>query len=95
MSCLHTESEERVEKFINKYPRWNKEIGAYVLNFKGRATHSSIKNFIIVKSEEEKNLILFGKVGAEVFNLDIKYPFSIVEACAIMISSFDKKIACE
>jgi hypothetical protein len=37
-----------VLKFKNKTPKWSKEVGAYVLNFGGRATVSSIKNFIMV-----------------------------------------------
>jgi hypothetical protein len=37
-----------VKKYKNKSPKWNKEISAYVLNFYGRATVSSIKNFIMI-----------------------------------------------
>ena len=37
-----------VLKFKNKTPQWCKEIDAYVLNFGGRASVSSIKNFVLV-----------------------------------------------
>ena len=85
-----------INKFINKPPRWNEKISAYVLDFKGRATCSSVKNFILVKSENEKReYILFGKVGKDVFNLDVRHPFSIFQAVALGISSFEKKLGCE
>jgi len=29
-----------------------------------------------------------------VFNLDIKHPFNIVQGLALALSSFDKKLAC-
>jgi hypothetical protein len=41
--------DNKILKFINKPPKWNKEISAYALNFRGRATISSVKNFIITK----------------------------------------------
>ena len=30
---------------INKPPNWNDTVGAYVLNFNGRVTMASVKNF--------------------------------------------------
>lgn len=53
-------------KFKNKTPKWNKNIEAYVLNFYGRATISSIKNFIMIKVNENEDAdarVLFGKFG--------------------------------
>merc|ERR1712146_543406 len=29
----------------NKPPKWNDQVGAYVLNFNGRVTRASVKNF--------------------------------------------------
>jgi len=55
-----------VIKFKNKTPKWNKNIEAYVLNFYGRATISSIKNFIMIKANENEDAdarVLFGKFG--------------------------------
>jgi hypothetical protein len=40
------------------------------------------------------NFVLFGKVSTNVFNLDIKYPFSLMQGLALALSSFDKKLAC-
>ena len=37
-----------VFKFKNKMPKWSEESGSYVLNFYGRASVASIKNFILM-----------------------------------------------
>lgn len=38
----------------NKAPVWNDETQSYVLNFHGRVTHASVKNFQIVHSNDRK-----------------------------------------
>uniref|UniRef100_F7AYN1 Tubby C-terminal domain-containing protein n=1 Tax=Ornithorhynchus anatinus TaxID=9258 RepID=F7AYN1_ORNAN len=38
----------------NKTPSWNEENGAYVLNFHGRVTRASVKNFQIVYPEDRE-----------------------------------------
>ena len=37
--------------------------------------------------------MLFGRVGEDIFNMDIRYPMSIVQAFGIALSSFDSKLA--
>eukprot|EP00937_MAST-01D_sp_MAST-1D-sp2_P006575 g6575.t1 len=39
---------EGLVPLINKPPRWNDQVGAYVLNFNGRVTMASVKNFQLV-----------------------------------------------
>ena len=63
---------------------------------------SSVKNFIITRPKEgtngkesQENLVLFGKIEKNMFNLDIRHPFNLVQGLALALSSFDKKIACE
>lgn len=81
---------------INKPPRWNEAVGAYVLNFNGRVTMASVKNFQLVDPEDQENVLLqFGRVGKDVFNMDYRWPLSPLQAFAICLSSFDYKIACE
>lgn len=87
-----------VGKFRNKTPKWNPNIEAYVLNFFGRATVSSIKNFIMVGERDNENAdpkVLFGKFGKDLFNMDIRHPFNLLQGVALALSSFDKKLACE
>jgi len=82
--------------YINKPPRWNEQIGGYVLNFHGRVTMASVKNFQLVQPDEQGNVILqFGKCEKDLFNMDIQYPMSLFQAFAIVLSSFDSKIACD
>lgn len=47
----------------NKPPRWNEALGAYCLNFNGRVTEASVKNFQLISSNNPDHIILqFGKV---------------------------------
>lgn len=45
--------------------------------------------------EEHAPKILFGKFGKDLFNLDVRYPFNLMQGVALALSSFDKKLACE
>ena len=81
---------------INKPPRWNEQVGAYVLNFNGRVTMASVKNFQLVDPDEHNTVVLqFGRVGKDDFTMDLQWPMSPLQAFAITLSSFDSKIACD
>ncbi|XP_071993312.1 tubby-related protein 1 isoform X2 [Engystomops pustulosus] len=87
---------ENVIELHNKSPVWNDETQSYVLNFHGRVTHPSIKNFQIVHCEDVDYIIMqFGRVADDAFTMDFKYPMCAVQAFAIALSSFDGKLACE
>lgn len=83
----------------NKAPRWHEQLQCWCLNFNGRVTVASVKNFQLVASlengEHENVIIQFGKVGKDAFTMDYQYPISAFQAFAICLSSFDTKIACE
>ncbi|XWS31660.1 hypothetical protein CRYUN_Cryun23aG0095400 [Craigia yunnanensis] len=87
----------------NMTPRWHEQLQCWCLNFNGRVTVASVKNFQLVAStengvagQEHENVILqFGKVGKDVFTMDYQYPISAFQAFAMCLSSFDTKIACE
>nr|XP_061814450.1 tubby-related protein 1-like [Nerophis lumbriciformis] len=89
----------RLENLIelhNKTPVWNEETSSHVLNFNGRVTQASIKNFQIVHSKDLDYIVMqFGRIADDIFTLDYKYPICAVQAFAIALSSFDGKIACE
>ncbi|KAG6703791.1 hypothetical protein I3842_07G102900 [Carya illinoinensis] len=99
---LSGESEGRLV-LRNKAPRWHEQLQCWCLNFNGRVTVASVKNFQLVASpeneaagSEHENVILqFGKVGKDIFTMDYQYPISAFQAFAICLSSFDTKIACE
>ncbi|KAJ7998748.1 hypothetical protein DPEC_G00208090 [Dallia pectoralis] len=80
----------------NKTPTWNEDTASHVLNFNGRVTQASIKNFQIVHSKDEDYIVMqFGRVADDAFTLDYSYPMCAVQAFAIALSSFDGKITCE
>ncbi|XP_022842470.1 tubby-like F-box protein 3 [Olea europaea var. sylvestris] len=87
----------------NKAPAWHEHLQCWCLNFHGRVTLASVKNFQLVVSpengqagpEHEKVILQFGKVGKDVYTMDYSYPLSAFQAFAICLSSFDTKIACE
>ncbi|TQE02694.1 hypothetical protein C1H46_011667 [Malus baccata] len=87
----------------NKSPRWHEQLQCWCLNFHGRVTVASVKNFQLVASpengpagpEHEKIILQFGKVGKDLFTMDYRYPISAFQAFSICLSSFDTKIACE
>ncbi|KAK4481457.1 hypothetical protein RD792_012351 [Penstemon davidsonii] len=79
----------------NKTPRWHEQLQCWCLNFTGRVTVASVKNFQLVASEQEKVILQFGKIGKDIFTMDYRYPLSAFQAFAICLSSFDTKPACE
>uniref|UniRef100_UPI00358EAA41 tubby-related protein 3-like isoform X2 n=1 Tax=Myxine glutinosa TaxID=7769 RepID=UPI00358EAA41 len=80
----------------NKTPVWNDDTQSYVLNFHGRVTQASVKNFQIVHDNDPDYIVMqFGRVAEDVFTMDFSYPLCALQAFAIALSSFDGKIACE
>ncbi|KAG6401907.1 hypothetical protein SASPL_138775 [Salvia splendens] len=89
----------------NKAPRWHEHLQCWCLNFKGRVTVASVKNFQLVAAvdpslnipaeERDKVILQFGKIGKDIFTMDYRYPLSAFQAFAICLSSFDTKPACE
>ncbi|XP_042478487.1 tubby-like F-box protein 1 [Macadamia integrifolia] len=89
----------------NKSPRWHEHLQCWCLNFHGRVTVASVKNFQLVatvdpsqpegKGDEDIVLLQFGKVGDDVFTMDYRQPLSAFQAFAICLTSFGTKLACE
>ncbi|VFQ68627.1 unnamed protein product [Cuscuta campestris] len=100
-----TVQKESALTMINKAPGWHEQLQCWCLNFNGRVTVASIKNFQLISSVMEVNdrvaperddvILQFGKVGKDVYTMDYQYPISAFQAFAICLSSFDTKIACE
>lgn len=80
----------------NKQPTWNEETQSYVLNFHGRVTQASVKNFQIIHDGDPDYVIMqFGRVNENTFSMDFQYPMSAIQAFGVALSSFDGKLACE
>ncbi|KAJ2788599.1 hypothetical protein H4R20_007343, partial [Coemansia guatemalensis] len=68
----------------NKLPRWNEENHSYMLDFFGRVTQPSVKNFQLVHPEDtDYTVAQFGKVGEDMFTLDLRFPMSPIMAVGI------------
>ena len=92
----------------NKSPRWHEQLQCWCLNFKGRVTVASVKNFQLIaaaaeagknmnipEEEQERVILQFGKIGKDIFTMDYRYPISAFQAFAICLSSFDTKPVCQ
>lgn len=107
LSEVPVQSEGSLEGLVlkNKAPRWHEQLQCWCLNFKGRVTVASVKNFQLVAAvdpshnvspaEQEKVILQFGKIGKDIFTMDYRYPLSAFQAFALCLSSFDTKPACE
>ena len=66
------------------------ENGNFRLNFGGRVTIPSVKNYQLVYSHDVNEIICqFGKVGDEKFHLDYKFPLNALQAFATAICQFN------
>ncbi|XP_066252049.1 protein king tubby [Euwallacea similis] len=87
---------DRLVLLRNKTPVWNDDTQSYVLNFHGRVTQASVKNFQIVHDSDPDYVVMqFGRVADDAFTMDYRYPLCALQAFAIALSSFDGKLACE
>ncbi|XP_034702084.1 tubby-like F-box protein 8 [Vitis riparia] len=109
--CDDEEGKARPLVLKNKAPRWHEQLQCWCLNFRGRVTVASVKNFQLIAAtqpaagaptpsqpappEHDKIILQFGKVGKDMFTMDYRYPLSAFQAFAICLSSFDTKLACE
>nr|XP_020472413.1 tubby-related protein 3-like isoform X2 [Monopterus albus] len=96
LSRWQNHSVDSLIELHNKAPVWNDDTQSYVLNFHGRVTQASVKNFQIVHDNDPDYIVMqFGRVAEDVFTLDYNYPMCALQAFAIGLSSFDSKLACE
>lgn len=89
-------TKDEVVLLENKPPTWNNDVKAYVLNFNGRVTLASVKNFQLCSHDDDgKQIMQFGRVGDDEFNLDVQWPMSLLQSFSIALSSFDSKLGCD
>ena len=69
----------------NGPPWWNAELGAFVLNFGGRVSVASVKNFqLCERSNQEHVMLQFGRIeGRHSFTMDFQHPLSATQAFAM------------
>lgn len=82
-----------LQPLVNKKPTWSAKHKAWVLNFHGRVTRSSVKNFQLVRPDDQKDIVLqFGRTGADTFTMDMQWPISPVAAFSVAVSSLHAKL---
>ena len=74
----------------NRPPWWNAELGAFVLNFGGRVSVASVKNFQLCNRSNQDFVILqFGRIeGRHSFTMDFQHPLSATQAFAMQVSNY-------
>ena len=71
------QSTENLVALVNKSPVWDAVKNMYILDFRGRVTQASIRNFQAVRAEKEDEIVIqFGKVGDNSYTMDFTNPFS-------------------
>jgi len=80
--------------FATRRPKWSQRIKSLVLDFYGRCTRASAKNFQLVAEGMQDTKVkeadlLYGKTADDTFVLDYKYPFGMAQAFAIALSTND------
>jgi hypothetical protein len=74
----------------NKPPRWNETTQSHCLNFGGRVTQPSIKNFQMIMDSNENYIVMqFGRCGPDYFTMDCRWPMTPMEAFAVALTTFD------
>uniref|UniRef100_A0A0K0DWX8 Tub domain-containing protein n=1 Tax=Strongyloides stercoralis TaxID=6248 RepID=A0A0K0DWX8_STRER len=74
----------------NKAPFWNEQSQVYQLDFGGRVTQESAKNFQI--EYKDKQVMQFGRIEGGAYTLDFCSPFSAVQAFAIALASITQRL---
>lgn len=87
---------DKMLQLENKKPRWDDAHGGHVLNFQGRVTESSVKNFQMIVADSsfgDEVVLQFGRVGKNKFTMDLRYPLNPFQAFAICVACLDNKLA--
>lgn len=79
---------EEAQMLVTKKPVWNDEVESLVLDFKSRQIQSSAKNFQLTLSEKPDHVVCqYGKIAANTFSLDFRYPLSVVQAFGVSLTT--------
>ncbi|GLH10856.1 Protein king tubby 1 [Gryllus bimaculatus] len=90
--CNSTPQSPRRREFVmhNKAPMWNENSQVYQLDFGGRVTQESAKNFQI--EFRGKQVMQFGRIDGNAYTLDFQYPFSALQAFAVALANVTQRL---
>ncbi|CAF0862827.1 unnamed protein product [Adineta steineri] len=74
----------------NRPPLWNEQSQVYQLDFGGRVTLESAKNFQI--EFKGKQVIQFGRIENNCYTLDFEWPFSPLQAFAVALANITQRL---
>lgn len=74
----------------NKAPLWNENSQVYQLDFGGRVTQESAKNFQI--EFKGKQVMQFGRIDGNAYTLDFQYPFTAIQAFAVALANVTQRL---
>ena len=89
LPCYHAGHFEHISFWENKKPQYDEDLGAYTLDFDGRVTMASSKNFLMVESANIKGPVgvRFGRVEEAQFVMDVGYPCSPLQGMGVALAS--------
>lgn len=74
----------------NKAPLWNENSQVYQLDFGGRVSQESAKNFQI--EFRSRQVMQFGRIGSNAYTLDFQYPFTTLQAFAVALANVTQRL---
>ncbi|XP_050293804.1 tubby-related protein 4 isoform X2 [Anthonomus grandis grandis] len=90
--CNNNQNSTQRREFVmhNKAPMWNENSQVYQLDFGGRVTQESAKNFQI--EFRGKQVMQFGRIDGNAYTLDFQYPFSALQAFAVALANVTQRL---
>ncbi|XP_076257679.1 WD40 superfamily protein Tusp isoform X2 [Rhynchophorus ferrugineus] len=90
--CNNNQNVPQRREFVmhNKAPMWNENSQVYQLDFGGRVTQESAKNFQI--EFRGKQVMQFGRIDGNAYTLDFQYPFSALQAFAVALANVTQRL---
>ena len=94
---MHSAWQKNKAEFLEvrtKKPKWNARMEAWTMDFKGRAKLASKKNFILIDpdDEDERVLMLFGKMTKNRWSLDFSPPLNPITCLFVAVTAFSSKM---
>uniref|UniRef100_A0A1A9WPG2 SOCS box domain-containing protein n=1 Tax=Glossina brevipalpis TaxID=37001 RepID=A0A1A9WPG2_9MUSC len=89
-TCNNSSPVRREFVMHNKAPMWNEMSQVYQLDFGGRVTQESAKNFQI--EFRGKQVMQFGRIDGNAYTLDFQYPFSALQAFAVALANVTQRL---
>lgn len=80
-------------QFVSKEAVWCPKRNKFIMSMGGRAKLASTSNCILINELTNEDALLVGKETDNTYNLDVRYPFSPIQAFAIAVSSICFKLS--